>query len=434
MEQQHRSYSLLIRFRTQLSHSLFYKTPFGGSVFQIGRSFHSTAIGVSSIRWKTISLLLQCYKKLSKAKLSTFVVSSTGAGFVLASKDSIDRQKLGCTLLGTFGASACANTFNQIFEWKKDALMGRTRLRPLPAGNISRVHALVFALTTGIAGVSLLAQTTNKTSASLAAGNILLYAGIYTPLKQVTYLNTWIGAIVGAIPPLIGWSAANEGSLDPGAWVLASLLYFWQIPHFLSLAWTYRVDYANAGFQMLSKFDLTGKRTSRCALRNCIYLLPVGFLTSHFKVTDKWFAYEVSILTLVLALSASSFSQRVSKQHSRSLFRATIFYLPLVLVAMMLHRQQNKVHEYTWNHVRSDITQLTKFRVGRLKDSPYHADLDDIQTDYTEPLSKRIQPSFPPFAPFPFVPVPITVQQSWNLWDGLDEVIREVSNNDLDVA
>lgn len=170
------SFSLLSTIRSQLTHTFFQRMSSVASVFQLGRSFRSTAIGVGSFRWKSFIQLLQSYKKLSKAKLSTFVVASTGAGFVLASNDVIgdaihplfvfslflcdlDGQKLGCTLLGTFGASACANTFNQILEWKKDALMGRTRLRPLPSGQITRFHAFIFAFITGISGVSLLAYT-----------------------------------------------------------------------------------------------------------------------------------------------------------------------------------------------------------------------------------------------------------------------------------
>lgn len=235
--------------------------------------------------------LLRDYKQLSKAKLSLLVVATSAAGYAAGSKETIEWKGLGWTSLGTMLTASSANALNQVYEVINDSKMKRTAARPLPAGRMSRVHALAFAAFTGVSGVWLLNEKTNTLAASLAGGNILLYAGVYTPLKQVSVMNTWIGAIVGAVPPLLGWAAA-AGILDIGAALLASGLYFWQMPHFMALAWLCRADYAAGGYRMLSLVDATGKRTAACALRNCAYLFPLGILASWLDVTTPYFAYE----------------------------------------------------------------------------------------------------------------------------------------------
>ena len=146
------------------------------------------------------------------------------------------------TSLGTFLCSASANTFNQVFEVRNDGCMARTMRRPLPSGRCSRRHAAAFGVAAGLAGVLLLREKTNDLTARLGACNIGLYALCYTPLKQVHWLNTWVGAVVGAVPPLMGWAAARD-ALEPQAMVLAAALYFWQMPHFMALAWMARDDY-----------------------------------------------------------------------------------------------------------------------------------------------------------------------------------------------
>ncbi|CAI5526503.1 unnamed protein product, partial [Closterium sp. Naga37s-1] len=206
---------------------------------------------------------------------SLLVVATAAAGFVMGSGDNVDWAGLGWTSLGTFLAAASANTWNQVYEVANDALMKRTRGRPLPAGRMTRQHAIAWGLLTGASGLAILATQTNSMTAGLGAANILLYAGVYTPLKQLHIANTWVGAVVGAIPPLMGWAAAS-GGLDWGAGVLAGALYLWQMPHFLALAWLCRKDYAAGGYRMLSLADPTGRRTAAAALRNCCYMLPLG--------------------------------------------------------------------------------------------------------------------------------------------------------------
>ena len=224
------------------------------------------------------------------------MTSTAAAGYASASEERIDWGGMGWTCAGTMLAAASANALNQVYEIVNDGRMKRTANRPLPGGRMSRLHALAFAALAGVGGVWLLAEKTNNTAAALGAANIFLYAAVYTPLKQISVVNTWIGAVVGAVPPLMGWAAAS-GGLDVGAIILASGVYFWQLPHFMALAWMCRADYLAGGYRMLSLIDPTGKRTAACALRNCFYLLPLGALATWLGVTTPYFAYESGTYT-----------------------------------------------------------------------------------------------------------------------------------------
>lgn len=286
--------------------------------------------------------------KLSKGKLSAIVVATGAAGFAAGSSETIDYMRLGYTCVGTFACSAAANALNQVYEIKNDGLMRRTMLRPLPAGRMSAAQALVFAAVTGIGGGALLATqvlppTTcpatqppassrvhffcrplacvpmpmcvqvNPLTAGLGIGNLVLYAAVYTPLKQMHPINTWVGAIVGALPPLMGWTAAT-GSIDPGGCFLAAVLYFWQLPHFMALAWLCKEDYARGGYRMISLTDASGRRTAAVALRNALYMVPLGLAAINVGVVAPPFFYESVGLSVLLALSASAFYSRPSQQ------------------------------------------------------------------------------------------------------------------------
>ena len=236
--------------------------------------------------------------------------------------------------------SSAANALNQIYEVSNDAKMTRTAIRPLPAGRMSRAHALVFALITGASGVYVLLDRVNSTTAVLGGANIALYSMVYTPLKQISIVNTWVGAVVGAVPPLIGWAGAL-GELDVGACLLAAGLYFWQLPHFMALAWMSRKDYAAGGYRMLSLVDPTGKRTAACALRNCMYLFPLGALSTWLGITSPYFAYESAFITAGMLLTAANFYAKPSTGNARILFRASLLHLPLFMGAFLLHRIPN---------------------------------------------------------------------------------------------
>lgn len=289
---------------------------------------------------RRLKLVYQNYKQLSKMRLSLLVVATSAAGYAAGSSERIDWAGLGWTSLGTMLASSSANALNQVYEKVNDSLMKRTMNRPLPTGRMSRAHALAFAAIAGVGGVWLLAEKTNLTTAALGAANIALYAGMYTPLKQISIVNTWVGAVVGAVPPLMGWAAAT-GGLDAGAAILGAGLYFWQMPHFMALAWMCKADYAAGGYRMLSLVDATGRRTAACALRNCLYLLPLGALATWLGVTTPYFAYESAFITGGMVLTAAKFYGSPTVPNARLLFRASLLHLPIFMAAFLLHRQPN---------------------------------------------------------------------------------------------
>lgn len=243
-----------------------------------------------------------------------------------------------CTV-GTGLAVASANTFNQVIEIEKDKLMLRTLKRILPTGKVSVGHAIAFGLVTGTLGVALLTWKVNNVSALLALINIILYTLVYTPMKQVHPINTWVGAFVGAIPPMIGWSAAT-GGLEAGAWALAALLYVWQIPHFLSLSWFIRQDYKNAGYKMLSVVN--PERVPVETYRWSIATLPLGACCWAAGLTHPAFIFDSVIPNLYLIRSSRKFLAEPTNANAKHTFFATLWYLPAFLLLMMLHKMDNQ--------------------------------------------------------------------------------------------
>ncbi|KAG1681545.1 hypothetical protein FOA52_014051 [Chlamydomonas sp. UWO 241] len=302
---------------------------------------HAAARGGSrSSLSKGLQGLIHNYKQLSKFKLSSLVVLTAAGGYVAGSGEVIDWAVLGWTALGTFGAAACANTLNQMYEVANDARMTRTAARPLPAGRMTLLHAGVFALCMGTAGVAILYEKANPLTASLGVANIVLYAAVYTPLKQISYLNTWVGALVGAIPPLMGW-AASSGTLEPGAAVLAAALFSWQMPHFMALAWMCKDDYVRGGFAMLSRFDPSGMRTAGVALRHTAALAPLGLLAVAANVATWPFAFEAAALAAAMAVPTVRFHAAPGPATARVMFRASLMYLPVLMALMAIHRTPN---------------------------------------------------------------------------------------------
>ncbi|CAN0225582.1 unnamed protein product, partial [Ectocarpus sp. 12 AP-2014] len=190
------------------------------------------------------------YSQLSKHRLSALVMSTTSAGY-LAAGGPVDALALTSACVGTMLASSSANTFNQVIETTNDARMHRTRARPLPSGRISRKHALGWGVASGTAGITVLAAGSNPLTATLGAANLLLYVGPYTLSKTRSEINTWVGSVVGAVPPLMGWAAATGELVAVEPLLLATYLFMWQFPHFFSLAWLHREDYARGGFAMV---------------------------------------------------------------------------------------------------------------------------------------------------------------------------------------
>jgi protoheme IX farnesyltransferase len=239
---------------------------------------------------------------------------------------------------GTALAAAAANTFNQVIEAPQDALMKRTQGRPLPTGRLSRAQALTFGAGATAASAAVLLAGTNPLTAALGMGNIALYALVYTPLKRVTELNTAVGAVVGAVPPLMGWAAATGSLAAVDPFLLAYILFAWQFPHFHALSWSLRHDYARGGYAMVAVADAaSGARTSALALRHAAALSLVPLLSSAVGATSPMFAVEGLLLNAYFLKLALNFSRSPSDASARALFRASLWYLPLLLALMVFH-------------------------------------------------------------------------------------------------
>jgi protoheme IX farnesyltransferase len=277
------------------------------------------------------------YADLGKFRLSAMVVVTTGLGFVVASHQlstPLDFPCLLWTCLGTFLAAIGAAAFNQAIECRRDKRMLRTKNRPIPAGEISATHAAFFALLACIAGIAILCPTSNGLTAVLGFLNILLYVAIYTPMKPHSTANTLVGAIVGAIPPMMGWSAAT-GSLSAGAWLLAALLFIWQIPHFLALAWMYREDYARGGYKMISTVEPSGRLTTLLCILYSIALIPITTAITFLGHAGIPFAVIAALLGAMLVFLSLKFAKSRSNKNAKKLFLATILYLPLLTVILI---------------------------------------------------------------------------------------------------
>jgi protoheme IX farnesyltransferase len=273
--------------------------------------------------------------ELVKARLTSLVLLTTAVGFYLGSEPLVDYPALFRVVFGTAAAAAGAAALNQWWERKVDALMHRTRMRPVPAGRMRPAEALALGLVFSIFGVGYLALACNALSAILAAITITIYIFGYTPLKRSSTANTLVGAIPGAIPPVIGWAAAR-GAIDAGAWSLFAILLLWQLPHFFAIAWMYREDYSRAGFRMISSDDLSGERSASQSVFFCILLLILGGLPAFVGiVTFGYLAIELVLGGLFIAVAMRFLKLRTAGA-ARSLFVTSIIYLTLLLIALVL--------------------------------------------------------------------------------------------------
>ena len=278
--------------------------------------------------------LITDYLELSKARLCAMVLITTAVGYVLARPAAPLGWSLVWTLLGTALTAFGANALNQLLEKKRDAQMERTRLRPIPTGRISERAAFVFGIGAALTGTLILALLVGRLPAALACGTFLVYVLVYTPLKPVTSLNTVVGAVTGAVPPLIGWAAAT-GQLDLGAALLGALLFIWQVPHFFALAWLYRADYARGGFRMLPVLDPTGHLTFRVLLMFAFLLLPLGLVIFLAGIAGRWFAVGSLVLGFWWAAFGVNLLHSGSDRDARRVFLASLIYLPAMLGLMV---------------------------------------------------------------------------------------------------
>lgn len=277
---------------------------------------------------------LHQYMALAKVRLNAMVLITAAVGFVMAAPGAINWTMLLLTLIGTGLAAVGASAFNQLMEVKRDAAMVRTRTRPLPSGAIGRMEALFFAVLTTDLGLAILFVFVNPLTALLGLINVLVYVLLYTPMKPRTSLNTLVGAICGALPPMMGWAAA-VGELGLGAWLLGAILFIWQIPHFLALAWLYRDDYARGGYRMLPVVDQQGTLTGLMTVVYSLALLPLCVLVTLAGVAGWWFAAGSLVLGAFMCVLALKLNREKTSASARRLFLASVIYLPLLLVIMV---------------------------------------------------------------------------------------------------
>jgi protoheme IX farnesyltransferase len=294
---------------------------------------------------RRVSHLCQVLAELTKARLVSLVVVTAVVGYLMASGHAWSPVRLFWTMIGTALAAAGSMALNEWAEADRDARMRRTCRRPIPSGQVSGRQVLVGGSVAAASGLGVLAVQTTSTTAALGAMVVLLYVLVYTPLKRRTPLCTLAGAVCGALPPMMGW-AAVDGSLGFGAWLLAGILFLWQIPHFLALAWLYREDYARGGFRMLPVVDREGRRTVHVVTLYTIALLPVALAASLAGLTG-W-AYGVGSLLLggTLLAAGAALARARSDLSARRLFLATLVYLPLLLGLMVADRQARPPEEW----------------------------------------------------------------------------------------
>ena len=278
------------------------------------------------------------FAELVKARLTLLVLLTTAVGYYLAAVPPINPLGLFHAVFGTALAAAGAAALNQWWERRLDALMHRTMTRPIPAGRMLPRDALILGCLLSIAGVIYLTLKCNALSAGLAATTIIIYIFAYTPLKRVSTFNTLVGAIPGAIPPMVGWAAAS-GRLEPGAWSLFAILFCWQLPHFFAIAWMYREDYARAGFEMISKDDDSGARSASQSVLFCILLLFISGSPAFLKVVNYNYLTAELILNGLFIFVAMRFLRTQLPVDARRLFLTSIIYLPLLLAALVFTKK-----------------------------------------------------------------------------------------------
>lgn len=286
----------------------------------------------------TLKERMEIYGQLSKVRLSSLVVMTTGAGFLMAG-GPISWGTFAAATVGTSLAAASANTFNQVWEIELDAKMNRTCKRPLPSGRITRNHAVAFGATTAATSIAILAAGCNPLVASLGLFNIGLYSLVYTPMKTRSEWNTWVGAVVGAIPPVMGWAAATGTMLAPEAALHAYLLCCWQMPHFFALSWRSRADYARGGYKMVACADPTGSRSAALALRYSLYMAPIPIVAALTDATSYMFAVEGSLVNAYAIYLAHKFYRNPTNASAQKVFLCSLWFLPVMMGCMVLHSQ-----------------------------------------------------------------------------------------------
>ena len=303
-----------------------------------------SSVGAAAETKSALSRWVTDIAELTRARLSALVLIATGAGYLIALGEQflLDTDRFGArilqliaTIAGTSFVAAAASVFNQVMERDADRRMRRTSVRPLATGRMGPGAGLTIGVLLTVAGLSILCGTSNSLAALLSLASLVIYLAVYTPLKKVSSLNTLVGAIPGAIPPLIGWAAAT-GQLGPGAWVLFAIVFVWQIPHFLAIAWLYRDQYAAAGFQMLTHGDAAGTRTGRMAVFYSMCLIPATLTAPLVGLGGPGYAIGSLLAGVAFLVVSVAFLLRPSERTARRLFFASIAYLPVIFGILII--------------------------------------------------------------------------------------------------
>jgi len=273
---------------------------------------------------------------LTKPRLNSLVLVTTTVCFYLGAPDASVLWLIGPTIIGTALVAGGASALNQVYERKADGLMLRTRHRPLPSGRLLPAEARGFGIALSLIGLAVLTYT-RPLAAGLALATIVTYVLIYTPLKCRTPFATVVGAVPGALPAALGWVAAS-GSMTLEAWVLFGIVFLWQIPHFLAIAWIYREDFARAGFQVLPVVEPSGRRTARYVLLFLAGLLPVSLAPAWVGMAGTPYLLGAALLGFGFAALSARFALHRSMQNARNLFAGSLVYLPLLWVLLISSR------------------------------------------------------------------------------------------------
>ena len=284
-----------------------------------------------------IKSMLRDFYDLSKPGIGFYALITTFAAFYMASPSAMDIPLLIHVIIATAFVTAGGGALNQVIEIQADSEMKRTEKRPLPAGRVSASKGLLFGVVMSVIGVVWLLLAVNSISALLAIGTLVGYLFVYTPIKKFSSLSTVIGAFPGAIPILIGWVAVT-GSIDVRGWTLFAILFLWQIPHFLAIAWMYRKDYSRAGFPMITVVEPEGISAAHQTLIYLVALLPVSIMPTKLGMTGMVYAYGAVILSLGFLVSGVMLAVKRTNPAARQLLFASILYLPIILILMLIDK------------------------------------------------------------------------------------------------
>ena len=286
---------------------------------------------------KKASSIKEAYYELTKPSITFMILVSTALGYFMGGNGISNYQHFILTLLGSCLISSGSGALNHFAEAESDKIMYRTNLRPIPAGIIPPENAMIFGVALIFIGSGILYFFINTLTCVLALITALMYLFIYTPLKKLTWLNTPVGAIPGAIPPIGGWVAAT-GSLDPEAWILFAILFLWQHPHFYAIALMFKDDYKKAGLKMLPVVEPNGSRTNRQIIWHALLLIPVSLMPVYINLLGMIYFWAALILGIGYLLSGFILAKQYSVNNARLVLKVSVFYLPILFLTIMVDK------------------------------------------------------------------------------------------------